>query len=243
MKTKSTTLKLIVILALMLPITAFGKTYPLYICGTTTTATLKPTIENIAPTDEVIWVDVTGGANTTLKTGSGTDMNYTIQAGLPSGEYIYRVHSVSANPIVCTGDYTEFQFYVLPPITVSLSTPTNQNYCEEESGSEKSSMITATTNTLDASLTEVGFGFLWTATSGTPAAAIDVTTIGTGETTNTYTLTTKVADTYLFKAAAHYTVSSGVLKSADNAGCAVTSANSLPITVTPKPGQPTITIL
>ena len=150
MKTKLTTLRLIVILALMLPISAFAKSYPLYLCGTGT-ATLEPAIAGIAPTDQVIWVDVTGGSNTTLKTGSGTDMNFTIPTGLSVGEHIYRVHSVSASPNSCTGDYTEFQFYVLPPITVGLSTPTNANYCEASSGSNSSSSITATTNTLYAS--------------------------------------------------------------------------------------------
>ncbi len=242
MKTKFSIFKLIVILTLVLPVSAFAKSYPLYICGTTTTATLQPTITGVAPTDQVIWVDVTGGVNNTLKTGSGTDMNYTIQAGLTAGEYTYRVHSVSASPNSCTGDYTEFQFYVLPPITVSLSTPTNENYCEASSGTNTSSSITASTNTLDASLTDVDFGYLWTGTKG--GSTIDVTTIGTGETTKTYTLNTTATGSYVFNAAAHYTVSSGVLKSSSgNAGCSVTSANSSPITVTPKPSQPTINIL
>nr|WP_068891656.1 hypothetical protein [Pedobacter panaciterrae] len=242
MKAKSTILKLIVILALMLPITAFAKSYPLYICGATTTATLQPAITGVAPTDQVIWVDVTGGTNTTLKTGSGTDMNYTIAAGLAAGEYTYRVHSVSASPNSCTGDYTEFQFYVLPPITVTLSNPTNENYCEASSGTNTSSSITATTNTLDASLTDVDFAYLWTGTKG--GSTIDVSTIGTGETTKTYTLNTTATGSYVFNAAAHYTVASGVLKSTTgNTGCSVTSASSLPVTVTPKPAQPTITIL
>jgi hypothetical protein len=240
MKTKLTTLKLILILGFMLPMSTFAKSYALYLCGGAT-ATLQPAIAGVALADQVIWVDVTGGTNTTLKSGTGADMNYSIPNNLAVGEHTYRVHSVSASPNSCTGDYTEFVFYVLPPITVTLSNPTNANYCEAASGTNTSSSITATTNTLDPSLTDVSFNYLWTGTKG--GTTVDVTTIGTGATTSTYVLNTTAPETYIFKAAANYAVSSGVLKSGDNSGCAVTSAASSPIKVTPKPAAPTITIL
>lgn len=234
MKTKLTILKLTLLLSLALPMSSFAKTYALYLCGGST-ATLQPTIPGINPADVVIWNDFTTGTGTVLKTGSGTDMNFTIPANLPAGEHIYRVNAVSASPNSCIGDYKEFVFYVLPAITVNLTLQATPNYCENAAA--PLSVITANPNTLDPSITDIEFTYTWTG-SNASGPITPISSIGSAS-GNTFSLTTTTAGTYTFGTTAVYALKSGatgVLRT----DCTATSATSGAVTVTPKPTQPTI---
>jgi hypothetical protein len=249
MKTKINKIGLILMLLFVLPVATFAVSYPLYLCGGAT-ANLKPdpTVEAaLGVGDRVMWqeFDASGapiGTVTPLTvTVAGTAPSFTTISTLSTGEHTYKVFVISASPNTCTGDVSDpFKLYVLPTASVSLGAPSNGNYCEAASGTNQSSVITATaTPTIDASLTDVSYTYTWTATKD-GSAVTDVTTIGT-QATNVFTMNTNVKGSYIFTTAIKYTVASGTLKSADGNGCVHTSAPSTPIVVTPKPGKPTIT--
>lgn len=211
-------------------------TYPVYLCGSSTTVTLTPGI-TVNTGDEVVWVRVTG-TTTSVVQSSTSDRNYTTPAaGLATGEHTYRVHVISASPALCIGDVSDdYKIYQLPPFAVALSTPTD--YCENATATS----ITATaTPAASATLPDdVSFAYTWEAKQGTTTLPIgDVGTNTANQ--NVFNMSTTVVGDYILTATADYVVPSGsVLKSA--ASCAVTSAAET-IKVLPKPTKPTITIL
>lgn len=238
MKKTLTKLILIALLSIALPIGSYAATYALYLCGNTT-ATLQPAIPGIGLTDEVIWVDVTGGTNVPLKTATGTNVGFTTPTGLAVGEHTYRVHVKSMAPGACESEVSDFVFYVLPPITVDLIAPTLPAYCANVTS--PSSVIEATTGPADATLTDIGYTLTWTGEKNAVALdAAGLATVGTASNTS-FTATTNVIGSYVFKAAATYTLkagATGVLKT----DCSTTSAPSTAIVVSPQPAKPTITI-
>jgi hypothetical protein len=239
MKKIFTKLSLIALLSVIVPIGSYAASYALYLCGTST-ATLQPAIPGITATDQVVWVDVTGGTNVPLKTSTGTDVNFTTPLGLSVGEHNYRVHVVSSAAGACVGDVTDFTFYVLPPITVDLTGPTVPNYCANTT--TPSSVITAAPGALNAALTDLEYAVTWTGEKNAVALDAAGLTAAGAASGLTFTATTNAIGSYTFKAAATYRLKSGATGTVKS-DCSTTSAASTPIVVSPQPVAPTITIL
>lgn len=252
MKTKLTQLIIILMFLFALPAASFAASYPLYLCGGAT-ANLKPdpTVEAaLAVGDKVMWQEFQADGTTPIGTVvtlpvtvAGTAPAFTTSTSLATGEHTYKVFVISASPNTCTGDVSDpFKLYVLPSAAVSIGAPTNPTYCEAASGTNQSSVLTATaTPAIDPSLTDVSYTYTWTATKDASPVA-DVTTIG-NQSANVFTLNTAVKGSYIFTVGIKYTIAAGqgTLKSADNNGCVQTSSASTPVVVTPKPGKPSIT--
>jgi len=233
---RTTTFLSTLILLLFLQSNIFAQTYPVYLCGSTTTVTLQPGI-TVNTGDEVVWVEVTGTTTTEVQR-STTLRNYTTPtAGLSTGEHTYRVHIVSASPELCVGDASDdYKIYQLPPFAVTLSTPTD--YCENASATSITATATPTAPaTLPAGVT---FDYIWEAKKGTTSLTIgDVGENTTNQ--NVLNMTTTTVGDYIITATSNYVVPTGsVLKSATS--CAVASAPET-IKVLPKPEKPSITIL
>ena len=195
----------------------------------------------INPGDQVVWVSTT--TNTPVHTGTSASPNFTTPTLAP-GAHGYRVHILSADG--CTGDASdEYKVYVLPSTTLALSNPSADEYCEN--ATTRSSKIVASA-TAGATLPEkVTYSYTWQVEKN-GASVADLSTVG-NITTNINTLssefevTTATVGTYAISTKVHFTVPVGsVLKSNDNQGCVETTSPKQ-VTVTPKPGKPTITIL
>ncbi|MCD0490628.1 hypothetical protein LPB86_20490 [Pedobacter sp. MC2016-14] len=247
MKTKLTKLGATLLCVFALQMSAFAVSYPLYLCGGATAA-LRPDATVTAallPGDRIMWQEFQADGTTPIGTvteiavtTAATAPAYTTASGLATGAHVYKVFVISAAPNTCSGDVSDpFSLYVLPTSSVTLGAPTVANYCEA-GGSATSSVVTATPSTFDSSLTDVSFAFTWTATKD-GAAVSDVTTVGTAA-SNVFTINTTAVGEYTVKTSIAYTVSSGVLKSGDSAGCVQSSGSSTAVKVTAKPGKPVI---
>jgi len=225
----------------------FAVTYPAYICGNTTTATLRATATTTA--GEVFkWEKVTdnGATVTTVKTSlTYTDKDYVTPsaATLGVGEHTYRVTVISANS--CPSDASsEYKIYVLPSSTVTLASPTVAEWCENVS---TTSDVVATAgpdggNTLPQ---DVGYNFTWAVTKGgTPVTSAGTAVDGASPfTASTFTVNTNVTGTYSLVASTTYKIPSGsVLISGGTTGCSFIS-ESESVIVRPQPGQPSISIV
>jgi hypothetical protein len=252
MKKTFTNPKLIAIMLFlfMTPICGMAATYPLYLCGGGT-ATLKPdaTIEaTLKVGDKVVWQEWVNGAATgtatTLPVATiGTAPTFSVGASATVGEHSWRVFVTAINPVECSGDPSdEFKFFVLPDKTLALSTPTSPTYCEATAAA--SSVITATPTVASALPTDVTYVYAWTAAKD-GAAAADAVSIGTASTTATtgvLTVNTTAVGTYVIAATVKYAVPTGAtLKSGDNKDCTTTATAPQTITVSPKPGKPSVT--
>lgn len=212
---------------------AFAQTYPVYLCGSTATVTLKPGIP-ISAGDEVVWVKVTGGTTQTVQS-SATNINYTTPTGLATGEHTYRVHIISKSPDFCEGDASDdYSIYQLPAFAVTLSSPTN--YCENATATS----ITATASATEALPAGVSFNYTWVAKKG--ATTLTIGDVGDNSANqNILNMTTTTVGDYILTATSSYVIPTGsTLK--DDGSCDVTSAPET-IKVLPKPSKPTITIL
>ncbi|WP_316820717.1 hypothetical protein [Pedobacter gandavensis] len=263
MKTNLKNLKLIAIAFSLfaLPFNALADSFDLYLCGTGTAGLIPdPTVTGtLKANDQLIWQEFTSAG---APTGSATTVTVVTNAvappftvtGLAVGAHYYKVHVVTASANSCAGDVSPaFNVYSLPAPGVALGAPTNTSFCAENSNATlNSSTITATATALAPVLSDVGYEFTWTATkdAGSGAVAVaDVTTVGsiaaitTPVNVNSFTLnSTAGSGAYVFKAAVKYKVSSGTLRGDNGTGCTAESAASSTITVTPKPGTPTIII-
>lgn len=252
MKTTITFLKLSAIVGLifMLPnILKAQESTPTvaYLCGDVE-LTLKFKMEGytLNPNDVVYWqrFDDDGplaGSDPIERTGANPDL---VLENLTEAYYQYRVWVVSADPNTCTGDLSEpYEIHVLPTTTVELTT-TSEEYCEAGTTNVEKSVLTAEATPSSALPTGVSYVFDWSATQGSTDIE-DLSTIGTEALvdvyTSTFTMTTVALGAYTFTAAANYDVpDDAFFKSEDTEGCVVEST-PVTVTVTPKPGQPTVT--
>jgi len=248
MKTKTTTYLKISLLLLFMAFRgkAFAETYPAYLCGDATTVTLRATAATTTG-DYLLWEKMTGSTPATVKTSSVyTDKDYVTPnaATLGVGEHVYRVTVISSNG--CPSDAsTLYKIYVLPSTTVSLNSYTAVDYCTNASPAPSAEIIA--TSTPAASLPEgVTYTYTWSATKdGTAlsnAANIGDITTSANTLTSTFTMNTTVVGVYVLSTNVRYAVTSGVLKSSDNAGCIQTTPTKQ-VTVSPKPDKPEISIV
>lgn len=258
MKTNLKTLKHLAIAFTLfaLPFNAIADSFDLYLCGSGT-AGLIPDVAvtgTLKANDQLIWQEFTSAG---VPTGSATTITVVTNAvappftvtGLAVGAHYYKVHVVTASANSCAGDVSPaFNVYSLPAPGVALAAPTTTFCAENSNATLNSSVITATATALAPILTDVSYEFTWTATKDAGVVG-DVTTIGaigaitTPVNVNTFTLNnTAGTGAYIFKAAVVYKVSTGTLRGDTGVGCTAESAASPTITVTPKPGTPTIVI-
>lgn len=253
MKTIFTNPKVLAVMLFLFasPLLASAEIYSLYLCGGAT-ASLKPdaTVEAaLAVGDKVVWQEFDASDN---PTGTPTELTvaavgvapaFTTATGLAVGEHTFKVFVIAVNPSNCSGDVSDgFSLYVLPNKTLTLGVPSATSFCEGVTGASSAIVATPTiTGTLPESVT---YEYSWSAVKGTDPA-VDGTTIGTATsnaTTGTLTINNATAGTYVVSASVKYVVPTGsTLKSSDNAGCDQVSTNTRTVTVTPKPGKPTIT--
>jgi len=231
------------VLLLGLTFSSYAQTYyNVYLCDNGT-VDLRPDEPNLANGDKVHWY--LDGSEVTVFTYSGAgSANYTVPANLLVGPHNYtsRIESAAG----CWGDPSDpFSIYKLPTKTLALSTPTNTTYCEGNSGSATNSQITATATPAAGLPDGVGYSYTWSATrNGTtiPVASIGSDNASTTD-QNVFTLNTTTPGAYIFSATVKYTLlagNTGQLR--PTTGCEVSSTTTQTITVTPKPGKPTIVL-
>ena len=242
MKTQTTKIKLILAFCLFLlaPLGLFAA--PLaYVCGSGT-VTLKYTGPYALMTDDqVVWQEVSADGSTTIgapivNTYNGTagsaDLVLTGGGNLASvGEHFYKMHVLTNTPGGCTGDVSDaVSIYLLPGFSVAL-TPTTTTYCEAGGTNTAPSVITALATPASGLPTGVKFVYDWTGSTGGSASGTD---------NNTYTMATTTVGTYPLTAKATFDTGAIPLKSAAGAGCEESGTTT--ITVSAKPGKPTIQI-
>lgn len=220
--------------------------YHLYLCDAGTAKLRTPQEAGLAVGDKVHWF-VDGSPYGTPLTYNGTagSTDITVPANLAVGLHNY-TSSIESKDL-CMGPLSDpFTVYKLPTKSIALSAPTNATYCGDASGTNLSSVITATTTPAVPLPDGVGYTYTWSAThNGTGVNPItSIGTVGGGNAaTTTFTLSTTDAGTYVFSAAVVYTLSAGntgTLRPTD--GCEVATTTTQTITVTPKPGKPTIVL-
>ncbi|WP_343532489.1 hypothetical protein [Pedobacter sp.] len=232
------------VLLLGLTFSSYAQTYyNVYLCDNGT-VNLRPNEPNLANSDKVYWY--LDGNQVAVFTYSGTgSANYAVPANLPVGPHNYtsRIESAAG----CWGDLSDpFSVYKLPTKTLALSPPTNTTYCEGNSGSAANSQITATASPASPLPDGIGYSYTWSATrNGT--AVTPITDIGSDNASttnqNVFTLTTVNPGSYVFSATVNYVLlpgNPGVLEQQN--GCPVNATTTQTITVTPKPGKPTISL-
>jgi hypothetical protein len=223
--------------------------YNVYLCDNGTATLRTPEEASLVAGDKVRWykdgVELPGspiaytGANST---------NYALPTNLAVGEHQYTSAIESAGG--CLGDPSDpFSVYKLPTKNLALSAPTNATYCGDNSAAVVASQITATATPASNLPAGISYSYVWTVTKdGAPVSPL--TSVGTdngSETNNNvFTMTATGAGSYVFSATVVYKLSAGntgVMRSGDTKGCEVGSTSSQTVTVTPKPGKPSIVIV
>ncbi|WP_214225131.1 hypothetical protein [Pedobacter sp. B4-66] len=231
-KLKSLKLGIFMFLLFALPIGAFSQTVTAYLCGTGT-ATLVPDFGTYIPVngDKIVWSEVGGGA-VTYTVGTDPTLTFTTPSNLSNGDHKYTVHVIPLDQTVCPGSPSdEYLIHKLPGTTVALASPI-ANYCTD---APSRSVITATPATPPPA--GVTLTYTWSATSG--GSPVTITDLGTSV-GNVFTMKSGVTDgTYIFTAVAKYDTGSVPLK--PTTSCEYTSTTQS-ITVTAKPGKPTVTV-
>lgn len=230
------TMRLITFLALVLsaPITAFSQTQA-YVCGSTS-VTLVPDLSGytLQAGDVVRWTNVATSAYVDQSTA-----NYT-PATLAIGDNQFTVQIRPAAVGACLGDVSlPYTIHKLPGFTVPIAASAT-TYC---TGTGTPSTITASP-ALDGAPNgyvlpaDVTYEYTWSATDG--SGAVTIGSLGTNADGVFTMVNTATAGNYNITAAAKYKITSAVpLRPATS--CEVSSA-AQPITITTKPGTPTIAI-
>lgn len=226
--------------------------YHLYLCDNAT-ATLHPQepVTPLVANDKVHWF--LDGAPLTVKTYDGTNasIDITVPDNLAVGPHKYKTAIESKDG--CLGpESDEFTVYKLPTKTLAL-TQNRASYCAEESNTIKNATITATT-TINPNILPlpdgIEYAYTWSVTKdGTPAQLSDIGTAdGSKTATSEFDMTVKDKGVYVFSTKVKYVLTTAAVASAfqsvlkANDGCEVSQTATSQITVTPKPGKPTITL-
>jgi len=234
------------ILLLGLTFSSYAQTYyDVYLCDNATATLHMPEESTLTAGDKVHWY--LAGTEVAVYTYSAANStNYTVPNNLTVGSHNYTTRIESAAG--CLGDPSDpFSVYKLPNKTLALSAPTNSTYCGDASGPAASSQITATATPASNLPDGIGYTYNWSATfNGNPVNPLSSIGSSNGSTTNqnVFTLTTSQPGAYVFNATVNYTLlpgNPGVLRA--GAGCEVSAATTQTITVTPKPGKPTISLV
>lgn len=239
----------LVTLLFLISFTAFSYAqtyYDVYLCDNGIAKLHMPEENTLATGDKVYWfLDGTPVGAALVYNGTAGSTDITVPTDLAVGAHKYTTAIETSGG--CLGAMSDpFTVYKLPTKTLALSSPSNSTYCADNSSPIASTQITATA-TPGATLPDgIGYNYTWSVTkNGTPV--VPVTSIGSIATSNTnqevFTMDTKDAATYVISATVKYVVlppNVGVLKAGDNNGCEVSTTTSQTVTVTPKPGKPTI---
>ncbi|RYF25451.1 MAG: hypothetical protein EOO42_03730 [Flavobacteriales bacterium] len=235
------------VLLLSLTFSSYAQTYyKLYLCSDATAKLRTPEEATLVSGDKVHWfLDGTAVGTPITFNGTAGSTDIAVPSNLTVGLHNYTTQIESKDG--CLGPKSDdFPIYKLPSKTLALSTPTNASYCGDSSGPSASSQITATTTPGAALPDGVEYVYSWSATFN-GAAVTPVTSIGSDNASKTnqniFTLNTITAGTYVFSATVNYVLTAantGVLKSGTT--CEATATTSQTITVTPKPGKPTIVL-
>uniref|UniRef100_F4C3R1 Uncharacterized protein n=1 Tax=Sphingobacterium sp. (strain 21) TaxID=743722 RepID=F4C3R1_SPHS2 len=232
----------------------------IYICSTASATLNYVGGHTLVAGDRVIWQEFDGADNPIgagpvelTYTSSLTDVALTLSAAsdiTTLGSHFYKAYVLSANPANCSGDLSdEVEIYRLPDLILDL-TPLISSYCAEASGTTAESVITASTTTQESHVlpTDVLLAYNWSATKD-GIAVTPISSIGTAQTnntgglslTNTFTMNATGVGEYSFSATVAYPSqsASGITI---KGGCSANSNTPAVVTVTPKPGKPTITV-
>jgi hypothetical protein len=231
-------LRIFVFLMFLLPLGAFAQTTPsAYLCGTGTVK-LTPSFPNsyTPPTSgyNVVW-SVNGVPEAPKPYTGPADLVYNISPSLAPGHYEYSVQLVPLDNTLCPSDASEIIVIEKLPVPVIAITNSGGNtVCTDNAATAILTAKQTTPATLPAGVT---MSYVWTATfGGNPVSAIG--NLGTASTSgDTFTLSTGVAPgAYVFTAIGSY--ATGGVQIVPATTCTATA--SQPITVTPKPGKPTV---
>jgi hypothetical protein len=166
-----------------------------------------------------------------------------------AGSYeIILVSQTNAASGTCSSDPISSTVIVLPPLALNLAMPTNPAYCEGV-GAAANSVITASGATLATGLaTDLGLEYSYSVSNGTTTyGGTDVVgagVLGSIDASGNYTLLTKIPGTYVITGTVKYTqLSTNTSNHLLGTGCPFVSTTTRSVTVTAKPGAPTITIV
>jgi len=237
------------VLLLSLTFSSYAQTYyDVYICGSKSVKLHMPEENTLNNGDKVHWFDENDNAIGTPIPYTGTPgmTDLVIPANLAVGLHTYKTRIESAGG--CLGDPSDpYTIYKLPTKDLAL-TENRATYCAGESNSIKDAVITATTTPAAPLPAGFEYAYTWSVTKdGAPYTPLS--DIGTSDNSITevdkFTMTVKDAGTYVFSATVKYVktvANTGVLVAEDANGCSVSQTATQTITVTPKPGKPTIVL-
>jgi len=234
MKIKSTVLKTgLVALFVLLANAAMSAT--VYVC---TGAAFSLGVTNLPAGTTALW-DVRQGGTSIAGYPSATAPTSFATAG--SYEVIL-VSITDATSGACTSDPVSNTVNALPPLALTLGTPTNPAYCEGSGTAQDSEISAADAAVPAAYATDLGLTYTYSVNNG--STTVDGATVGTvNATTGAFTLTTKTPGTYVITGTVQYNqLATNTTNNLLGNGCPFTSTTTRTVTVTPKPGQPTVTI-
>jgi hypothetical protein len=237
-KSTKRNLRIFVFILFLLPLGAFAQTTPsAYLCGTGTVK-LTPAFPNsyTPPTTgyNVVW-SVNGTPEAAKPYTGPADLIYNISPTLAPGNYKYTVQLVPIDNTLCPSDASDvIEIEKLPVPVIAITNSGGNTVCTDNSAA---TILTANQTTPATLPSGVTMTYAWTATFG-GAAVTDITTLGTKSTSgDTFTLNTGVAPgAYVFTAVGSY--ATGGIQIVPATTCTASASQS--ITVTPKPGKPTV---
>jgi len=230
-------LRIFIFLMFLLPLGAFAQITPsAYLCGTGTVK-LTPSFPNnyTPPTTgyNVVW-SVNGSPETPKPYTGSADLIYNVSPSLAPGHYEYSVQLVPLDNTLCPSDASEIIVIEKLPVPVIAITNSGGNtVCTDNTAT---TILTAKQTTPATLPSGVTMTYTWAATIGGNPASIGA--LGTASATgDTFTLSTGVAPgTYVFTAVGSY--ATGSVQIVPTPSC--TATTNISITVTPKPGKPTV---
>lgn len=255
MKKTTTYFKIIAFLMLMsLQDSAFAQTYYNVYMAENASATLKPDVTSpstIVSTDEVIWTNTTTGTQVP-KTGSDPNLSV-LYADLAAGANSYTV--VIRSAAGCLGDPSDaITIYKLPSATIALSTPTDPDYCTNQTATP-ASVLEATVSPAVALPSGVSFAYTWTVTktldgvnSNPSSSSIGSHSVSTtAPWKDSFTMNTRDVGNYNFSVKAVYAISAAVTTAggvliSDGYEISLPAADKKDVIVSPKPTKPQITV-
>jgi len=234
MKTKITFLKMSLLLASFLIVSTSAMAATFYTCSGTT---LNLGVTNLPAGTSALWDVKKDGAQFAGYPSATAPTSFTD----PGSYEVILVSQTDAASGQCSSDPVSNTIIILPPLAFSLNAPSNPVYCEAN-GTVNSSEINQTGATLPAvSGSDLILEYSYSVNNGT--TTVNGTDVGTiDQATGKFTLTTTTPGTYTITGKVKYKQAATFTNALLGTGCEVTATTTQTVTVTAKPGQPTVTI-
>lgn len=221
--------------------------YNVYLCGGGSVSLHPANSAQLVNGATVFWyLDGNTVAVDSKTYNGGNTADYVTPTSLSVGAHTYTSRLQSAGG--CLSDPSDpFTVYILPNKTLTLGLPSNTSYCDDATGINGTSTITATTAPAQALPAGVKYTYVWSAKKD-GAAVTSLSTVGSDDAsnsaTNTFTVNTTAHGAYEVNATVSYALdaaNTGQLRPAN--GCATSATATQTVTVGQRPAKPTIQLL